>query len=145
MSKFLPHYINVDLNLPTKYHYTLGFFFDAIGYRTDWKDIDYQQADLDINDTYFNLTRSEDDEPLLRIDFPTLKEWTIHAKQEVNTWIMPLDSDVTLEFKDFDFNINTDLKIDDKGYIDPVVYEVEVNFGESAFYHDNWFFELFMH
>ena len=146
MSKFLPHYINEDLNLPNKFHYTLHLFFDFLSYRTDWTDIEYQKADFNINDTYFNFTR-RNDVPQLKIDFPTLKEWTIKAKQEVSTWIIPLDGDITLELKDFDFNINTDVKLDVKGNFDFLVYDVGVHFGDSFFYfhHDNWFLDFFIH
>ena len=58
---------------------------------------------------------------------------------------MPLDSDVTLRFEDFDFNINSDFKLDSKGYLDPIVYEVDLAFGDSSFTHDNWFLEFIGH
>ena len=44
MSQFLPHYINFDLNLPTKYHYTIGLFIDELSLRIDWKEIEYENA-----------------------------------------------------------------------------------------------------
>jgi len=52
---------------------------------------------------------------------------------------------VTLQFKDFDFNINSDFKLDSKGYLDPIVYEVDLSFGDSTFTHDNEFMEFIGH
>lgn len=37
------------------------------------------------------------------------------------------------------------MKLDKNGYIDPIIYDVEINIGESYLYHDNWFFEFIMH
>lgn len=48
MQAFFPHYLNVDLQLPTEYHYTVGLFLDFLSYKIDWTDIKYDSADLDI-------------------------------------------------------------------------------------------------
>lgn len=36
------------------------------------------------------------------------------------------------------------LELDDQGYLDPIVYDVKINFGDSNFEHENWFISLFM-
>ena len=41
MEFFLPHYINVDLNLPTEYHYTFGLFFNLLVWDIHWTHIKY--------------------------------------------------------------------------------------------------------
>lgn len=60
MQKFLPHYVNADLNLPTKYHYAIGFFFDFLSMSVDMHDINYETALLDVNDIKFNMTRNKE-------------------------------------------------------------------------------------
>ena len=49
---------------------------------------------------------------LLYVDFPAIKNWTIRAAQEVNTWILPASSDITLNIIDFDisFGVAFDFK-----------------------------------
>jgi len=76
-------------------------------------------------------------EPMMKIDFPAFKEWKISADQSINTWMLPETSKVTLEFHDFEFDINCQLKCTDMGYLKPVVYSAKINFGESYLYHDN--------
>ena len=51
--------------------------------------------------------------------------------------MLPESSKVRLEFKDFDFDINVKPLCTELGYIKPVVYSANINFGESYFYHDN--------
>lgn len=50
MEQFLPHYINVDLDLPKSYHYEFGLFFNLLQWKIDWTDIEYSNVDLDIAD-----------------------------------------------------------------------------------------------
>ena len=82
---------------------------------------------------------------LLKLDFPALKHWQIDAHQHVNTWIWPSESQVQLIFKDFDIDFQTQLKLDKYGYLDPVVFGVKINFGESFFYHDNAIEQILLH
>jgi hypothetical protein len=58
---------------------------------------------------------------------------------------LPDYSPVELKFEDFDFAINVDPVIKDTGFIDPVVYEVNISFGNSYFYHDNAIVAFVMH
>lgn len=48
-------------------------------------------------------------------------------------------------FENFKFDFHTDLKLDKNGYLDPVIYAVDINFGDSFFYHDNEILAFVMH
>jgi len=127
-----------------EYHYRFGILLDALSYSFHWSDIKYEAAELDIEDIKFDFTRGYDI-PLLKVDFPALKHWEIKAHQEVNAWFIPLSSDISLEFKDFDIDFNTDLKLDERGFLDPIVYDIWLNFGDTYLYHDNLFIGWIMH
>jgi hypothetical protein len=144
MAAFFPHYLNVDLQLPKEYHYTVGLFLDFLSYKIDWTDITYDSADLDIQDTKIHFTRGYD-LSLLNVVCPAVKSWKISANQKVNTWILPSDSKVDLEFKNLEFEYQVDLKLTDKGYLKPIVYDVSIKFGDSYFYHEDQFIAFIMH
>ena len=42
METFLPHYINVDMQLPTTYHYEFGLFFNLLKWKINWTNIEYK-------------------------------------------------------------------------------------------------------
>jgi hypothetical protein len=42
-------------------------------------------------------------------------------------------------------DIKTDLTLDKNGYLDPIVYECNLNFGDTYLYHDNWITAFAMH
>jgi hypothetical protein len=46
MARFLPEYVNTDLNLPSTYHYEFGLFFEMLSYEVDWTNITYTDIDL---------------------------------------------------------------------------------------------------
>lgn len=48
-------------------------------------------------------------------------------------------------FKDFKIDFETDLVLDEHGYLDPVVYSADIHFGESYLYHDNPITAFIMH
>lgn len=103
MRRFLPKYVNTDLNLPTEYHYEFGLFLDILSYEVDWTNITYTDIDLDVEDIKLELTRGYD-LSLIKFDFPAVKSWEIDAMQEVNSLILPSNSKVELIFKDFDID-----------------------------------------
>lgn len=111
MEEFLPHFINVDLNLPDHYHYEFGLFFNLLHWKIDWSNIEYSKVDLDIADVQIELTRSFD-KSLMNVKFPAIKHWEIDAYQDVNFWFLPDYSDVELIFKDFKIDFETDLVLD---------------------------------
>jgi hypothetical protein len=59
--------------------------------------------------------------------------------------MLPGDSYVQLVFKDFDIDFEFDLELDDNGYLNPIVYFVSIDFGDSYFHHDNFWAQLFIH
>lgn len=63
---------------------------------------------------------------MLTFDFPAIKEWKIHANQRTNSWFLPKASKVELEFKDFEIDLNCDLKVNELGYVNPIVYGVDL-------------------
>ena len=144
MQEFLPHYINVDANLPETYHYEFGMFYNLLQWRVTWTDIEYTTADLDIADVQINLSANLD-RPVLSVKFPAIKRWQINAKQDVNFWFLPDFSDVQLIFDDFAIDFDTDFKLDENGYLDPIVYKADIHFGDSYLYHDNPITAFVMH
>ena len=144
MTNFLPNYVNHELPLPKNYHYEFGLFFDMLSYTIDWTDITYTDIDLDVKDVKLELTRGYD-LSLVRFDFPAVKKWEIDAMQTVNSWVLPSNSRVELIFEDFDIDFQADLVLDENGYVDPVVYDVDVKFGSSYLYHDNKIMAFVMH
>lgn len=144
MQGFLPHYINFDLNLPKQYTYHVGLLFDFLTWTIEWTDIEYEMGTFDFTKIKMDLVSSFS-QPMMKIDFPAFKEWKIHAVQRINTLFLPESSKVQLEFKDFDFDLNVKLLCTDMGYLKPVVYNANINFGESYFYHDSQFVSIVMH
>ena len=144
MTQFLPHYVNFDLDLPTEYHYSIGFLSDYLAAHVTWDDITYSQADLDIADVRLDLTRSYNT-PLIKVDFPAIKNWVISANQRVGLALWSTESPVRLVFSDFDFDFNCNLRLGKDGNLQPVVYDVDIKFGNSYLYHDNWFVAFAMH
>ena len=136
--------MNNDLQLPTEYHYEFGMFFDLLSWKVDWTDITYKDVQLDIKDVKFNLTRGFG-LSLIKVDFPAIKQWEIDATQVINSYILPSESKVELIFEDFDIDFQTDLVLDENGYIDPVVYDCDIKFGKSYLYHDNKIMAFAMH
>lgn len=53
-------------------------FFDWLSYKVEWTDITYTSADLDIKDVKVILSKGAGI-PLIKVDFPALKKWEIHA------------------------------------------------------------------
>jgi len=74
----LPKYIEHDLKLPTEYSYKIGFLTEFFTWHYHWTNIKYSQPTFDIKDIKFLLTRMYD-QPMIKIDFPALKEWKISA------------------------------------------------------------------
>jgi hypothetical protein len=97
-----------------------------------------------VADVKFNFTRGYD-LSLIKVDFPAIKKWEIDATQEINSWILPSVSKVELIFEDFDVDFQTDLVLDENGYLDPVVYDCDIKFGKSYLYHDNKMLAFAMH
>ena len=61
-----------------------------------------------------------------------------------NTWVLPANGAVSLNLKDFDVNFEADLKVNQNGYLDPVIYDIGIDFGKSSVTHDNFIMKLIM-
>jgi hypothetical protein len=140
MQDFLPNYIEHDFGLPTEYDYQVGLeagpLTDFLTWKYHWTDIKYTDANFDFRDVKLVLNR-QFAEPMMKVDFPALREWKINALQTSNSWFLPESSYVELEFQDFDVDFNCDLELMESGFLKPVVYAIEIKFGNSYFYHDN--------
>mmetsp|Transcript_12780 Transcript_12780/g.21606 ORF Transcript_12780/g.21606 Transcript_12780/m.21606 type:complete len:116 (-) Transcript_12780:1001-1348(-) len=82
---------------------------------------------------------------MIYMDFPALKDWEIKAHQHLNSWFLPQDTDIAISIRDFDVNFSADLVVNNRGMLDPVVYAVDIEFGESAVNVDNPKIENFIH
>jgi len=106
------------------------FDWDVVKWSVNWTDISYTHLDVDMSKFYFDFYHPENDAvSMLKCNIPTIKTWTITANQHVNSWLLPDDSKITIDLKNIDIFIATGLKMNDKGYIQPYVYDVKLNFG----------------
>lgn len=144
MAKFLPYYLNVDMDLPSEYSYHVDMFFKLFNWDIKWSDISYTNANLDIKDIQVKFVRPHDRQ-IIDFKFPALKSWKINANQKVNTWIMPSESKVELVFEDFKFDFKSNFRLDENGYLDPVMEDCDISFGNSYLYHDNQIVAFVMH
>jgi|DEB0MinimDraft_12_1074336.scaffolds.fasta_scaffold199707_1 hypothetical protein len=78
MQQFLPKYVEHDMKLPTEYSYKIGFLADVFTWTYKWTNIKYSTPTFDIKDIKFQLNRMYE-QPMIKIDFPALKEWKITA------------------------------------------------------------------
>lgn len=115
-----------------------------LSWKFKWENITYTTPELDVQDIQLKLVRSYD-KPQIKFDFPAVKLWEIHAIQHTNTWLTPSVSPVKLVVKDLDLDLEADFQLSGEGYLDPVVYNCKLNFGDSYLYHDNSFVAFFMH
>ena len=97
-----------------------------------------------MQDVKFGITR-EYDMGLIAMDFPAIKDWFIKAHEKTNSWFLPEESDIGIHIQNFDVDFKAALRLDKNGYIDPIVYNVDIKFGNSMVTHSNWFLELIMH
>lgn len=82
---------------------------------------------------------------IIALDFPALKDWDIKAHQHFNAWVWPSESEINVHIKDFDVDFKTSLRLDKNGYLDPVIYNVDIKFGKTEVTHSNAFIQLMMH
>jgi hypothetical protein len=136
--------------LPRKYEYTMfGELPEWLQYKFEWTDISYDKLALNVNGISFKIDEAFEDtdfkEPVVVIDFPALKKWEISAKQKLNTWIFPDEDEVTMNIEDLDVEFKAGLTLDEHGYLDPIVYDIQIKFGESMITNTNAFLEFVFH
>ena len=64
---------------------------------------------------------------------------------DTNSWWIPNQSKVSAELNNFEIDLNMDLFVTNKGYLRPKIYNARLDWGDSYFYHDNWFFQTLLH
>ena len=141
MAEFLPHYLNVDLQLPREYSYDLKLL--GYVYKFKWTNIKYSRIKLDIKDISISMQRTSKHFSEVSVDLPAIKDWKITADQEVNSWLIPMDGPVKMALEDFDFDFSCYFELDKKGYLDPVVKDVDLDWGTSYFEFEDFWVELF--
>lgn len=57
---------------------------------------------------------------------------------------MPSESNIDIQFKDFDIDFKISFGLNEKGYLKPVVYGTNIKFGESSLTYDDWFIEFLL-
>jgi len=53
--------------------------------------------------------------------------------------MFPTEDPVTLHIEDLDIDFKAGLRLDEQGFLDPIVYDVSIKFGESMITNSNWF------
>jgi hypothetical protein len=141
MQRFLPHFITYDMHLKETEHWDLKLLFGLLTYHFKWTDIRYEQPTMDMVDTKINFV-NKFDKQMLKVDFPTFKYWKIEANQHVDFMLLPQDSVIVAEFHDFDVKFNCEFERIGAGFLKPVIYATELNWGETRFYHEDWFLSM---
>lgn len=144
MTRFLPDFIMFDIGLPENYTFELNMLWGLIDYNFTYTDITYDRPIYDLDDTTINFHNVYGFE-VLKMNFPTLKEWKLHADQHIDSWFAPQSSHMSLEFKDFDFMLNCNFELLESGYLKPNVMSTDLKIGESFLYHDDWFQAMLWH
>jgi hypothetical protein len=100
-----------------------------------------------MDDVKFQLVPNpmEEEGNLVKFDFPALKYWDFKAHETIDAWWFWSDSMVELKIEDFDIDFACHLAVDDKGYLEPVVKNVKIDFGKSSYTHDNILVQFVAH
>ena len=145
MSKFLPEVINTGL-FPQEYAYAIGMpWLDFLKYHFVWNNITYSTDNLHLKDVDLLIVRKED-VPFIKVSFPAFEKWSLKANQTVDTWIPGwMDGAVELVLDKFEFHFNTKLALDEHGYLNLLIDNVYIDFGESMLYHEDEVLQFFMY
>lgn len=105
-------------------------FTEAYWFDIEWYDIVYEPIKLDVSSIKFEI-QEIDGFKVIYFDFPAIKHWQIEAIQRLHTIFGPVDSTNYLFIEDFDFNFVAQLNISEKGFFEPIVYNVTFDRGGS--------------
>ena len=47
----------------------------------------------------------------------------------MNSWILPEESEIDIQIVNLDIDFKAYVKVDENGYIDPIIYESKIDFG----------------
>jgi hypothetical protein len=98
-----------------------------------------------MDDVTFELTRMEDQWGVINMDNKALTYWAISATQNFHHWWLPHSSDILIFVENLDVDIGFDLLLDDNGYLDPQVWDIKIDFGESYIEHENIYVRFLMY
>ena len=143
MMDFLPHYIEFDWTIPKEEDWDIYTFFGLWRETISFTEIKYNKPDFNIKDSVVKFEEIFGNH-ILKVNLPTMKKWRIEAKTHSTSFLVP-DSDIYFAFNDFDMKFNTVFDLTEKGYLKPVLFATDLKFGESIFYHDNWFLRIITH
>jgi hypothetical protein len=138
MAEFLPHFITYDIGLNRlKEEWDMSMLFGMWEYHFEFTNIHYNQPTMDLAHTKIDFTDLFK-RPMLKVKFPGFKNWKIMAHSKANTWILPSEADVVFDIEDLMLKFNTEFATTDKGYLRPVLWAVDLQWGETKFYHENF-------
>lgn len=80
----------------------------------------YKAVDLDIQDVDISL-KEFNKNMLVSVKMPALRHWEVDGVQITNFWFLPDISTFELKFENFKFDFDAYFKLDDHGYLDPIV------------------------
>jgi hypothetical protein len=142
ISRTLPHELassQSNNKMPEEFHYKYDSRMPGCSWAIDWENIEYSDLDLRPDDITFELTRGDGMRGEIKMDIPSLKYWAISATQDFHHWYYPSKSEIIIYIENLDIDVGFDLKLDARGYLDPVVSDVKIDMGDSYIWHDNWF------
>jgi hypothetical protein len=92
--------------------------FSALTYNFKWTDITYDTPTLDIKDIKVEFV---DVNGLgeIKVHFPALKKFDIHAIQNVDSWTVPNDEKITFKWEDFNIDFSASLHVNSEGNLKP--------------------------
>ena len=109
----------------------------------DWVNIYYADTKVELDKIKFSL-ESWEGHGLFYFDFPAYENLIIEAHQYLRHWLFGRESEIRINIIDFDMDFKGQFKLDEKGYLDPVVYACDINFGSSDIQSDDWLVEFLM-
>lgn len=145
MEEFLPHFVDADLKLPTSFTQSFQLLWGLIKFDYTWEDIQYEVPRLDIAETDVEIMQYKDFPHTIKLYFPLVDFWRISAHQIQKHWLLNHESDVALYFWDLVFEFEFGFRVDSMHYLDPIVYNCAIDFGDSFLYHNNRFVAFAMH
>lgn len=134
------------MEVPDHYRMDYRALWGIIDYEYEWYDIDPMPIVMDVDSFKFELARDAlDHRTIVKFKMPLIEFWQVTAYQKYNSWFFPSTSEVALTFVDFEFEFEGSLLLNEKGYLDPLVENCSIHFGQSTFTHENDIMELFYH
>lgn len=137
MQKFLPHFLTYDIDLNKKTELDMSMMMGWWVYHFIFEDVRYDIPKLDMRDTKIRFTDMFD-HPMLKVNIPALKSWKIEFEMLINTWILPADSNVVFDMENLDLAFNTEFETTPQGYLKPVLWATDINWGHTSLYHESW-------